>query len=430
MNSYRHPIRAVEFSGASRSKALAPTLLEEAPVAGAAGVDPRVRGQVAPGFEEVRVEFERNFAERGEIGAAVSAYWRGEKVVDLWGGRRAPDGDAPWEEDTMVIVFSTTKGISAMTLAVANARGWIDYDAPVARYWPEFAQAGKEAVTVRQLLGHEAGLVWLDEDLSIDRLRDLDEVARVLARQKPAWAPGTRHGYHAMTIGLYMQELIRRVDPAHRTLGRFFREEIGAPLGVDFFIGLPPEIPARRLATVLKLSMGRALRALPTTPWKMLLPVLWPWSLLRKSLLVLSDIDYNDRRYLEVEVPAGNGVGTARAIARLYSAFAEGGAELGVGPDTMARLTAKPSAGDPTDVVLGLPCYYSLGFLRPGPHLEFGSSERAFGTPGAGGSFAFADPDLRLGYAYVMNKLDFFLFNDPREKALRDAVYRAIGKLG
>jgi CubicO group peptidase (beta-lactamase class C family) len=398
--------------------------------AGAGGAHPRARGHVAKGFEQVRVEFERNFAERGEIGAAVAAYWRGEKVVDLWGGRRSPDGDAPWEEDTMVVVHSTTKGISAMTLAVANARGWLDYDAPVARYWPEFAQRGKEAITVRQLLGHEAGLVWLDEDLSLDQLRDLDGIARVLARQKPAWEPGTRHGYHAMTVGLYMQELVRRADPARRTLGRFFREEVAAPLGLEFFIGLPPEIPARRLATLMPFSTGRALRALPTTPRPLLLRVLWPWSLLRKSMLALSDVDPNDRRYLELEVPAGNGVGTARAIARLYSAFAEGGAELGVGPETMARITAEPPSEHAKDVVMGVPSYYSLGFLRPGPDALFGSSPRAFGTPGAGGSFAFADPDARLGYAYVMNKMDYYIFDDPREKPLRDAVHRAIATLG
>ena len=187
-------------------------------------------GWIAPGFEEVRGEFERNFAERGEIGAAVAAYWRGQKVVDLWGGRRAPDGDAPWNEDTMVVVNSTTKGLSAMTVAVASARGWLEYDAPVARYWPEFAQNGKGEITLRQLLGHEAGLVSLDEIPRVDNLMDLDDMARLLARQKPAWPPGTRHGYHAMTIGLYIQELIRRVDPAHRTLGRFFAEEIARPL--------------------------------------------------------------------------------------------------------------------------------------------------------------------------------------------------------
>jgi CubicO group peptidase (beta-lactamase class C family) len=388
----------------------------------------QVGGRVAPGFEEVQREFERNFVERGEIGAAVSAYWRGEKVVDLWGGRRRPQGDALWNEDTMVLVNSATKGLAAMTVAVAHARGWLDYDAPVARYWPEFAQNGKESITVRQLLGHEAGLVTLDETPRVAMMRDLDGIARLLARQSPAWPPGTRHGYHAMTIGLYMQEIIRRADPAHRTLGRFFQDEIARPLGIDFYIGLPPEIPAERLATLETFSPWRALRALPSAPHELITRVLWPWSLLRKSML-FADLDPNDRGYLDVEVPAGNGVGTARAMARAYSAFAEGGAELGLGPATFAALTAPPDGVPPLDEVMGVPAWYSLGYLRPGPALGFGSSERAFGTPGAGGSFAFADPDARLGYAYVMNKLNFYLFDDPREKPLRDAIHRAIRRL-
>jgi CubicO group peptidase (beta-lactamase class C family) len=387
----------------------------------------KVGGFVAPGFEEVATEFERNFAARGEIGAAVAAYWRGEKVVDLWGGRRSPEGDAPWNEDTMVIVFSTTKGLSAMTLAMANARGWLDYDAPVARYWPEFAQNGKGAITVRQLLGHEAGLVFVDENLSLEKLGDLDYLARVLARQTPSWTPGTRHGYHAMSIGLYEQEIIRRVDSAHRSLGRFFREEIARPLGLELYIGLPPEIPDARLARVKPMSPARAVAAIRNTPLDLIPKVLWPWSLLRKSLAFV-DLPWNERASLEVEVPAGNGVGTARAIARAYSAFAEGGAELGITPETFERLTAPPEFAPVRDEIIHLPAYYSLGFLRPGPKVAFGSSAKAFGAPGAGGSFAYADPDARLGYAYVMNKLDFYLVDDPREKALRDAIYRAMAK--
>ena len=386
---------------------------------------PVVFGQVAPGFEEVRAEFERNFAKRGEIGAAVAAYWHGEKVVDLWGGRRLPEGDAPWNEDTMVVAMSMTKGLSAMTLAVANARGWLDYEAPVARYWPEFAQNGKEAITVRQLLGHEAGLVLLDEPLTIARMSDLDDIARLLASQKPAWPPGTRHGYHTMSLGLYMQELIRHVDPARRTLGRFFQEEIAGPLGLEFYIGLPREIPRERLAQVKTLSIGRALLGLRKTPLATILKALQPGSMIFRSFL-FSDLDWNDPRLFDVELPAGNGVGTARAIARAYSAFAEGGAELGITPETIARITAPPDFTHPWDEVLGVKTAFVLGFLRPGPGYSFGSSARVFGAPGAGGSFAFADPDARVGYAYVMNKLDFYLFDDPREKSLRTAVYRAI----
>ena len=383
-----------------------------------------VSGYVAPGFERVRVEFEQNLAERGELGGAVAAYWHGEKVVDLWGGRRGPDTDESWHEDTMVSVASTTKGLAAMTVAVANARGWLDYDAPIARYWPEFAQHGKGTITVRQLLAHEAGLVFLDEALTVDRMRNLDEIAELLARQKPAWPPGSRRGYHAMTIGLYMQELIRHVDPQHRTLGRFFREEIATPLGLEFYIGLPHDMPASRLAVIKPMSRWRALAALRNTPPLLIAKILAPNSLLRRSL-ILATMNPNDRSYLEIEVPAGNGVGTARAIARAYSAFSEGGDELGITPATFAQLTAPPPPAT-KDVIIGSKSCFALGYMRPSAAYQFGSSARAFGTPGAGGSFGFADPDEHLGYAYVTNKLDFYLVDDPREKALRDALYRAI----
>jgi len=391
---------------------------------------PRVHGYVAPGFEGVRTAFVRNFAERGEIGAAVAAYWRGEKVVDLWGGRRLWNGDAPWQQDTMVVVHSTTKGMSAMALAVARARGWLDYDVPVARYWPEFAQHGKDAVTVRQLLGHQSGLAWLDEPVTVERLRDPDGLARLLARQAPRWTPGSRHGYHALTVGLYMQEVFRRADPQHRTIGRFFREEIAGPLGLDFFIGVPLDVPDARLATIEPLSKRGALGALATAPWPLLVRILWPWSLLQRSMQVLTAVDVNDREMLALELVAGNGAGTARAVARLYSVFAEGGGALGVDAETMAQLTALPREDARNDVVLGVPSSFSLGFLRPGTPPTFGSSSRAFGAPGAGGSFGLADPDARLGYAYVMNKTGYHLFDDPREKALRDAVYDAMASTG
>jgi CubicO group peptidase (beta-lactamase class C family) len=228
-----------------------------------------------------------------------------------------------------------------------------------------------------------------------------------------------------MSLGLYMQELIRHVDPAKRTLGHFFQEEIAAPLDLEFYIGLPRDVPDERLAKVKTLSVWRALFGLRKTPLAMILKALSPGSMFFRAFL-FSDLDWNNPRSFDVELPAGNGVGTARAIARAYSVFAEGGAELGITPETMARITAPPDITHPWDEVLGVRTSFALGFLRPGPGYSFGSSPRAFGAPGAGGAFAFADPDARLGYAYVMNKLDFYLSDDPREKSLRDAVYRAI----
>ena len=213
-----------------------------------------VEGQVHRGFETVREAFADNFTHRRELGGACCAYHRGEKVVDLWGGVRNKQTGEPWEEDTMVIVYSATKGLAAMTLAIAHSRGWLDYDERVAHYWPEFAQNGKDAVTVRQLLAHQAGLFALDEPIDRSLVADVDRLAVVLARQRPAWEPGTRQAYHAITLGFYQSELLRRIDPRHRTLGQFFQDEIATPLGLDVYIRLPETIPDSRLATVSRPS--------------------------------------------------------------------------------------------------------------------------------------------------------------------------------
>lgn len=189
-----------------------------------------IHGSVSSGFEEVEIEFRRNFAERDELGAACTIYYKGKKVVDLWGGYRDEATLAPWEEDTLVLVFSTTKGFSALAVAVAHSQGLLDYDEKVATYWPEFAQNGKADITVRQLLEHQAGLCAIDEPLDLAMLANLDVMAAALAKQKPAWEPGTRSGYHAWSLGWYQNELIRRVDPQHRSIGQFFQDEIARPL--------------------------------------------------------------------------------------------------------------------------------------------------------------------------------------------------------
>src|SRR6266436_10436101 len=209
-----------------------------------------VQGYVSKGFEGVRDAFLENFSHRKELGAACCVYREGEKVVDLWGGLRNKATGEPWEEDTMVLVYSATKGFAAMTLALAHSRGWLDYEERVCTYWPEFAQRGKERITVRQLLAHQAGLFAFDEPVDREVVADLDRLAVVLARQTPAWKPGTREAYHAISLGFYEGELLRRIDPLHRSLGQFFQDEIASPLGLDFYIRLPEALPNSRFATL------------------------------------------------------------------------------------------------------------------------------------------------------------------------------------
>ena len=195
------------------------------------GTPHTVEGYTRRDFEGVRAAFAGNFARRRELGGACCAYYQGEPVVDLWGGIRDQATGAPWQRDTMVLVYSATKGLAAMTLALAHSRRWLDYDERIATYWPEFAQHGKDRITVRQLLAHQAGLFAFDEPVDRDMVADLDRLATVMARQTPAWEPGTRQAYHAITLGFYESELLRRVDPKHRSLGQFFEDEIARPLG-------------------------------------------------------------------------------------------------------------------------------------------------------------------------------------------------------
>lgn len=383
----------------------------------------RVEGHVNPGFEPVREAFAQNFSERNELGAACCIYLRGEKVVDLWGGVRDKKTGEPWEENTMVLVFSSTKGLAAMTLALAHSRGWLDYDERVSTYWPEFAQEGKETVTVRQLLAHQAGLSAFGDKVDRNLIADLDRLAVVLARQKPAWSPGTRQAYHAISLGFYEGELLRRIDPRHRSLGQFFQDEIATPLGLDVYIRLPENIPNSRLAPIQKANMIKMLLGFPLP---LLLASINPRSLLYRSLIVNPGawVPLDEERVYarNLEVPSGGGIGTARAIARAYSVFAMGGTELRLRPDTLNALMAPaipPDRGFFDECLKG-EIVFSLGFMKPSRNWDFGRAG-AFGAPGAGGSLGFADPVHGLGYAYVTNRMGETITADPREVALRSA---------
>ena len=385
-----------------------------------------IHGNVSVGFESVREAFTANFENRHELGGACCAFVRGEKVVDLWGGLRNKRTGQPWQEDTMVLVHSTTKGLAAMTLAIAHSRGWLDYEEPVCKYWPEFAQQGKATITVRQLLAHQAGLFALDETLDRKLVADLDRLAVVLARQKPCWNPGTRQSYHAITLGFYEGELLRRVDPRHRSLGRFFQDEIASPLGLDVYIRLPEEIPNSRLATISRPGLIDMLRGFGP---RFSLEAMNPRSKISRALAG-SDLPHDESRIYarNLEVPSGGAVGTARAIARAYSVFATGGHELGIRQQTADLLAAPaiPAARGFYDECMKCDgVQFSLGFMKPGSVWQFGSAS-SFGAPGAGGSLGFADPAVGVGYAYVTCGMGTSLLGDPRDIALRDAVYSAI----
>ncbi|MET9025692.1 serine hydrolase domain-containing protein [Nocardia sp. NPDC004168] len=390
---------------------------------------PTVHGDVAPGFEPVADAFRRNFERHGEIGAAVAVYAGERPVVDLWAGFRDRRRTLPWERDTIVPVFSSTKGMAAFTVATAVAGGLLDYEEPVAKYWPEFAAHGKDAITVRQLIDHQAGLSGLSEVVRLPQIADLDGLATVLAAQRPAWRPGTRHGYHAITLGLYQGELLRRVDPRRRTLGRIFAEDIAAPLGVDFFIGLPAEQRMDRIATM------SATQGLDVLRYERDLPLRIGAEIYAKRGLSYAALTNprcgaparaTRREFLEVELPGSNGVGNARALAKVYGAAAARTGALPIDDAVLDRLAAAETADDvpAEDLVLHTKSRYHLGFRKSRGIFRFGSDKRAYGTTGLGGSFGFADPATGLGFGYTMNRLGLAVLDDVRSRNLREALLR------
>ncbi|MGW5455451.1 serine hydrolase domain-containing protein [Nocardia sp. NPDC003979] len=388
---------------------------------------PSVHGDVAAGFGPVADAFRRNFTAHGEIGGAVAVYAGGKPLVDLWAGHRDRAHAVPWERDTIVPVFSSSKGMSAFTIATAVSRGPLDYDAPVAKYWPEFAAHGKDRITVRQLIDHQAGLSGLDRIVKLSELGDRESLADLLAAQKPMWEPGTRHGYHALTLGLYQSELLRRVDPAGRSLGRFFAEEIAAPVGADLFIGLPEDESLDRVAQLSATKGFDILRyELADIPLRIGAEV---YAKRGHSYAALTNprpgapARATRREFLGIEWPGMNGVGNARALARVYGAAAGRTGALPLSDDVLDLLAAPTVDSVPAaDLVLHTKSRYHLGFRKSRGSFRFGSDKRAYGTTGLGGSFGFADPTTGLGFGYTMNRLGMAILDDVRSRNLRTAV--------
>jgi CubicO group peptidase (beta-lactamase class C family) len=391
-----------------------------------------VQGVCDARFRAVREEFERNFAERGEIGASVCVTVDGRTAVDLWGGVADRSGQ-PWERDTLVVVWSCTKGAVALCAHILAARGLLDLDAPVAHYWPEFATAGKDSITLRLLLSHQAGIPAIRTPLRPGDLYDWDTMTRVIAAEAPFWPPGTRQGYHAVTFGHAVGEVVRRVSG--RGIGDFFRDEMAGPLGLDFFIGLPEGDEPRVAPT---------LRADPLPPGEA------PWAFLARanadresvqSLIVRNTGrrpgDQDSREAHAAVLPSQGGITNARGLAGLYAPLALGGSVGGVrlvDGDTLGEMQ-KVNSASAIDAVLLVGMRFSLGFMkssdnRRGPVGARDSlilSESAFGHAGMGGSLGFADPAARLSFGYAMNKQGRGVLLNERGQALVDAVYRSFG---
>lgn len=385
--------------------------------------DLKIEGSCEPRFERVRQAFAENFARRNEYGAAVALTLDGKTVVDLWGGHADKARSKPWSRDTIVNVFSTTKGLTAIAAHRMVDQGLLDFDAPVAAYWPEFAQAGKDHIRVRQLLNHRAGLPAIRQPLPEAACFDWEVMTSALAAETPWWTPGALHGYHAITYGWLIGEVMRRVSG--KSVGRYFHDEIAAPLGIDCHIGLSPEDDER---------CGQMIQSPPPPPDQVNIFKYtqdYPDSITAKAFMnppaAMKLAVVNSRAWRGAEIPAANGHTTARALARLYGALARGGEIDGVRvlePSTIARCYQEESYG--RDEVLMITTRFSPGFMLTQPHDPMGPSPRAFGHPGAGGSLGFADPDSKLGFGYTMNKMGPYILIDPRARALIDAAYASL----
>jgi CubicO group peptidase (beta-lactamase class C family) len=379
-----------------------------------------VCGSVSPGFEAVRDAFEANFAHHGEVGAACAVYRNGQPVVDVWGGVADARSGRPWERDTVALVFSTTKGVTATCVHLLAERGELDVDAPVAHYWPEFAAEGKGQIPVRWILSHRAGVAAIDAELTLEEVLAWDPVVAAVAAQKPNWEPGSAHGYHVRSFGWALGEIVRRISG--RSLGRFLADEIAGPLGLDFWIGLPEAIEPR-CAALLPPRLDPEPGEREDT---ILDKVMAAHPLMRQALTGPSgrfayDEMWNRRDLHAAEMPSSNGIGDARSLARLYAALVgEVDGRRLLRPETLAAATAVQSQG-PDRVILA-PTAFGLGYSLP-PMLGPAAGRRSFGHMGSGGSLAFADPEAGIGFAYVMNQMHFDLTGDARSEALVRAVY-------
>jgi CubicO group peptidase (beta-lactamase class C family) len=384
-----------------------------------------VHGEIAPGFEAVGEAFAANFAERGDVGAAYCVYRDGRAVVDIWAGLAEQEPARPWKRDTIVIVYSCTKGVTAVAANQLIERGLLDPDAPIAEYWPEFAAADKDEIPVRWALAHRAGVAAIDGDLTLDDVAAWDPVIDAIAAQAPNWEPGTQHGYHARTYGWIVGELIRRVTGLMP--GEYVQQSIATPLGLDLYLGVPESEDAR-VARIYPAvwsdpEIARLAEQVLSDPSTLLGRVMGG-----PSNLFRYDDMWNTRLMRSVQMPSSNGHSDARSLARMYAAcIGEVDGVRLLSDSTVAAATEVQSSGK--DCVIGQPLTFGLGFALP-PTLGPSAGPAAFGHSGAGGSIAFCDPDRGVAFAYVMNQMQLSMAEiDARGESLIAATYASLDSL-
>ncbi len=385
--------------------------------------DIEIHGACAPEFTAVRDAFAANFKDGKEVGASFALAQEGEIVVDLWAGHADAARKRPWASDTLINTYSTTKGMAATVVGVLADEGLIDYSARVAEYWPEFAAAGKQDVTVAQLLSHQAGICGPRERVEMAELYDWDGLCAVLAAQWPFWEPGTANGYHAVVFGHIAGEVARRVTGRKKSLGQLFAEKVADPLGAgkDYYIGLP-ETEDHRVAEMIPVSGAEQLGSGMGGSSKRMNDAMY----CAMAHPPLTAHIANDRAWRAAEVPGANGQGNGRGIAKVYGALANGGALEGariISPEGITEMTREECFRK--DLVIGVRMRWSRGFILNKAEL-YGPNPDAFGHSGWGGSFGFADTRAKLGVGYAMNQMDTNIFGDPRGVRLIEAVYASL----
>jgi CubicO group peptidase (beta-lactamase class C family) len=393
----------------------------------------KCEGYIDPKFKKIENVFLRNFSENGEIGAAICVYYKNKLVVDIWGGHKDLKSRELWQHDTLVPIFSTTKAVAAICLAMLHSKGMFEYEDKVSKYWKEFSNNGKENITIAKLLEHRAGLSAIDTKLTAEIINNPIKLDEILANQQPRWKVNDYQGYHVWTIGWYISALISRIDTKNRRLKEFFEEEVLPKMEGEIRIGINKEYNLEKVAILKPFSK---MKGLFTMPFKFVKEFFKPWSLTYKSMLNPSFLsnhsNMNKREILELEIGSAGGIANAKGLASFMNMFTDPNNELYLGEQTLEFLykyPEKPSKGF-EDVVFKQDAFiFSCGLMKPSKRHNFSSNEKSFGGFGAGGSFVMVDPVNELIIAYTMNKMSEEMMNMEREVRLRETNYEILEEI-